>query len=102
MNGIEYIVSIIKLMLHNAIKVVTGNADGNINLSSTSATAGSWAAVQMISNNVAIASITIDGAVYTGWSGITQAQGSVIYGNITSITLSAGTVRLYGNIKMTV
>ena len=102
MTTIEAILSILKGMLNNYYNVVTGNTGKNTNISNTSVNTGDWVAVQMISSNVAISSITIDDVVYTGWSAITQAQGNIIYGKITSITLSAGTVRMYGNIKQTV
>lgn len=48
-----------------------------------------------ISNDVVIASITINGTDITSFSSITLAQGQTIKGIITSVTLSAGTGIVY-------
>jgi hypothetical protein len=97
----EYILNVIKTILSNYYLLVSGNTNKNININNTTKTDGDWMAVQMISNTV-IASITIDGAVDTGWSALTQAEGKIIYGKITSITLTSGNVRMYGNITQKV
>ena len=93
----EYILTIIKTILSNYYMLVSGNTNKNININNTTKTDGDWMAVQMISNTV-IASITIDGAVETSWSAITHTESKIIYGKITSITLTSGNVRMYGNI----
>jgi hypothetical protein len=49
-----------------------------------------------LSATAKIASITIDGAVDTTLSATDINQGVIIYGKITSITLTNGIVRLYG------
>ena len=101
MTQLEALLNILKGIIQNAYKVITGNTEKNININGTTATTGDWMAVQMISNTV-IASITIDDVVNTSWSALTQAEGKIIYGKITSITLTSGNVRMYGNIKFSI
>jgi hypothetical protein len=85
-------------MFQNYYKIITGNTGKNTNINNTTATTGDWVALQVISSAV-IASITIDNVVVTEWSAITQAEGKFIYGKITSVTLTSGNVRMYGNIS---
>ena len=59
-------------------------------VSGTNPVTGNFSSFQVIDPTTKIASYTLDGNVVTTFSGITLAQGLVIYGKITSITLSAG------------
>jgi hypothetical protein len=52
-------------------------------------------AFQVWTANTTIASITINGTAITAFSGVTLPQGFIVYGNITSITLSAGSGLAY-------
>lgn len=86
------------------IKATLGQLSGNnVTINTTSATtpasgAGTyWSALQVISATAVIASITIDGATDTSKiATVTLPQGMIIYGNISAITLTSGTVRMYG------
>jgi hypothetical protein len=40
--------------------------------------------------------MTIDGGNGAGLTGISLSAGTIIYGYITSVTLTSGTVRMYG------
>ena len=45
---------------------------------------------QAVSDDVIIASIIINGVEITAFNDVTLAQGQVMYGNITSVTLTSG------------
>lgn len=64
-------------------------------ISNTTATTCQGVCISAISSNVVIASITINGSAITAFSAITLAQGQSIYGDITSVTLTSGTVIVY-------
>jgi hypothetical protein len=73
-----------------------GQTGQNLTISDTAAKSGNWTAVQMLSDTV-ISSITIDGATDAGIAGVaSHGAGTIIYGKITAITLTSGTVRMYG------
>jgi hypothetical protein len=87
---------ILKRILVSLWQTSFGQNGNNNFISNTAATAGNWTAVQVLSATAKIASITIDGAVDTTLSATDINQGVIIYGKITSITLTNGIVRLYG------
>ena len=87
---------ILKIILISLWQTSFGQNGNNNFISNTAATAGNWTAVQVLSATAKIASITIDGAVDTTLSATDINQGVIIYGKITSITLTNGIVRLYG------
>lgn len=64
-------------------------------ISTTATTTCQGVCISAISSNVVIASITINGTAITAFSAITLAQGQSIYGDITSVTLTSGTVIVY-------
>lgn len=64
-------------------------------INTTNATPVKAVALQAMSTNVVIASITINGTAITDLSGITLAQGMIIYGLITSVTLTSGVAFAY-------
>ena len=87
---------ILKIILISLWQTSFGQNGNNNFIRNTAATAGNWTAVQVLSATAKIASITIDGAVDTTLSATDINQGVIIYGKITSITLTNGIVRLYG------
>lgn len=90
---------ILKRILVSLWQTSFGQNGNNTFVNSTTTTTGSWTAVQVLSSVSRIASITIDGNVDTTLASTDINQGVIIYGKITSITLSAtntGIVRLYG------
>lgn len=54
-----------------------------------------WEAVQIWTANTRIASFTINGTPITSFSGVDLPSGFILYGSITSITLSTGTALGY-------
>jgi hypothetical protein len=80
----------------NIWQTTFGQTGQNLTIANTEARTGNWTAVQVLSTAV-IASITIDGATDAGIAAISShAAGTIIYGKITAITLTSGTVRMYG------
>ncbi len=80
----------------NSFQTTLGlNGGSNITISNTSATTGKWCALQVIAD-AEISAMTIDGGNGAGLTGIELVAGTIIYGYITSITLTSGTVRMYG------
>jgi hypothetical protein len=80
----------------NIWQTTFGQTGQNVTIGNTDTTAGNWTAVQVLSDAV-IASITIDGAADLDIAGVaSHAAGTIIYGKITAITLTSGTVRMYG------
>lgn len=68
----------------------------NRTISNTSVTVGSWVCLYVCSTAV-ISEIIIDGAADAGLASVASwAPGMTIYGNITSVTLTSGVVRMYG------
>jgi hypothetical protein len=64
-------------------------------VSGTNAVIGNFTAFQVWEADTTIASITINGTPLTFASALTLPQGFIVYGVITSITLSAGTGLAY-------
>lgn len=87
---------ILKRILVSLWQVSFGQNGNNVFVSGTSPVTGSWTAVQVLSSTARIASMTIDGAADTTLSSTDISQGVIIYGKITSITLTSGIVRMYG------
>ena len=80
----------------NIWQTTFGQTGQNVTIGNTDTTAGNWTAVQVLSDAV-IASITIDGAADLDIAAVeSHAAGIIIYGKITEITLTSGTVRMYG------
>jgi hypothetical protein len=48
-----------------------------------------------VTSDCVIASITINGTAITSFSAITFSQGFILYGNITSVTLTSGSGMVY-------
>jgi hypothetical protein len=92
---------ILKRILIQMWQTDFGQTGGNVTVADTNARTqtanGAWTALQVLSATAVISAITIDGAADTGISGVASyPQGMVIYGRITSVQLTSGTVRLYG------
>jgi len=92
---------ILKRILIQMWQTDFGQTGGNVTVADTNARTqtanGAWTALQVLSATAVISAITIDGAADTGISGVTSyPQNTVIYGRITSVQLTSGTVRLYG------
>lgn len=52
-------------------------------------------AIQIVTANTTVASITINGTAFTQFAGVSLPSGFVFYGVITSITLGTGTALAY-------
>lgn len=78
---------------------ITGQGGTNLTLNTTAAqTNCNYMCVQGLgASGAVIASIVIDGAADSALAGYNIARGEMIWGNITAITLTSGTVRLYAN-----
>jgi hypothetical protein len=87
---------ILKRILVSLWQTSFGQNGNNNFISNTAATTGNWTAVQVLSATARIATITIDGATDTTLASTDINQGVIIYGKITSITLTNGIVRMYG------
>lgn len=86
----------LKYILQRIFLKMLGLGGGNLTVSDTSTYTGQWAALYVCSTAV-ISAITIDDAVDTGLAGVASwSAGQIIYGNITSIKLTSGVVRMYG------
>ena len=84
------------MLFVNTWQTSFGQTGQNLTIANTAASTGNWTALQVLSNAV-ISSITIDGATDAGIAGVaSHAAGTIIYGKITAITLTSGTVRMYG------
>lgn len=87
----------LKIILISLWQTQFGQNGTNTTISDTNATAGNWTALQVLSATAVISAITIDGVSGTAIAAVTSyPQGMIIYGKITSVTLSSGTVRMYG------
>lgn len=92
MNWLEKIV----MFLVNMWQTAFGQTGQNLTINDTAAHPGNWCAVQVLSSAV-ISSITIDGATDSAIAAVSSHNaGIIIYGKITSITLTSGIVRMYG------
>jgi hypothetical protein len=88
--------SIIQQTLIKLYQASFGIDGGNKTISNTAAHNGNWVACQVLADAV-ISAITIDGGADAGIVAVSShAAGTIIYGRITSITLTSGTVRMYG------
>lgn len=88
---------ILRRILTQIFNTTFGQTNQNLVVSDTNAKTGTWTAVQILSATAVISSITIDGATSAAIAAVTSyPQGMIIYGQITGITLTSGTVRLYG------
>lgn len=92
---------ILKRILIQMWQTDFGQTGGNVTVADTNARTqtanGAWTALQVLSATAVISAITIDGVADTGISGVASyPQNTVIYGRITSVQLTSGTVRLYG------
>jgi len=92
---------ILKRILIQMWQTDFGQTGGNVTVADTNARTqtanGAWTALQVLSSTAVISAITIDGVADTGISGVASyPQNTVIYGRITSVQLTSGTVRLYG------
>jgi hypothetical protein len=84
------------MLFVNTWQTSFGQTGQNLTIANTVARTGNWTALQVLSEAV-ISSITIDGATDAGIAGVaSHAAGTIIYGKITAITLTSGTVRMYG------
>ncbi len=84
------------MLFVNTWQTSFGQTGQNLTIANTVARTGNWTALQVLSDAV-IASITIDGATDAGIAGVaSHTAGTIIYGKITAITLTSGTVRMYG------
>jgi hypothetical protein len=99
MTRLEALIAQLITYFSNLYKITTGSTGKNNIISNTTVTTGDWLAVQILADAV-IASVIIDGATVTALSGTTLSQGIWLYGKITSVTLTSGIVRCYGNINI--
>lgn len=99
MTRLESLIAQLITYFSNLYKITTGSTGKNNIVSTTAVTVGDWVAVQVLADAV-IASAVIDGVTVTSLSGTTLSQGIWLYGKITSITLTSGIVRCYGNITI--
>lgn len=79
-------------------KLTFGQVAAPTAITGTNAVTGTWTAVQIVTADTTVSSITINGTAITAFSGVTLPSGFVFYGNITSITLGAGTAIGYANV----
>lgn len=98
MTTAESILQTIQSIFLNKIKTTFGTTGKNITISNTSVTPVDAVAFQVLSAAV-VASYTDQGTPDTSLSAITLPVGLIIYGKITSITLTSGVVKAYGNIN---
>jgi hypothetical protein len=64
---------------------------GGVIISNTTATKGSWSAIQVISDAV----FTLLTGNVTGYASVTIPAGTVLFGRFSAITLASGTVLAY-------
>jgi hypothetical protein len=84
------------MLFVNTWQTSFGQTGQNLTIANTAARTGNWTALQVLSEAV-ISSITIDGAVDAAIAAVASYDaGIIIYGKITAITLTSGTVRMYG------
>ena len=101
MTQIEMLLSYIKGMIHNFFKVGSGTTGKNTTITGTSAITGDWMCFEVLADAV-VASYTEDNTPDTRLAAVSLSQGVFVYGKITSITLTSGIVKAYGNINMTI
>ena len=70
-------------------------------ISGTSPITGTFSSFQVWDSSTKIASITINGTAITSFSALALPVGFVVYGVITSITLSAGSGLAYAGTNIT-
>lgn len=92
---------ILKRILIQMWQTDFGQTGGNVTVADTNARTqtanGAWTALQVLSATATISAITIDGASSAAIAAVSSyPQGMIIYGRITSVQLTSGTVRLYG------
>jgi hypothetical protein len=90
---------ILKRILVSLWQTSFGQNGNNNFVTDTTTTTGNWTALQVLSSTARIDTIIIDGATVVSPSPIVSIdinQGVIIYGKITSIKLTNGSVRMYG------
>jgi hypothetical protein len=92
---------ILKRILIQMWQTAFGQTGTNVTVANTSPVTTSanncYTALQVLSATAVISAITIDGASDAGIIAVASyPQGMIIYGRITALTLTSGTVRLYG------
>ena len=86
----------IKNILRRLFQTQFGLDGDNLNVNDTATHTGLWSSVYFMTDTV-ISAITIDGSADAVIPAVgTWDAHSIIYGRITSITLTSGYVRLYG------